>query len=153
VPAPFRYDRRFRLRAEPDALWDVLERTDCYVEWWSWLDTLDGGALRQGSTARCVVRAPLPYSLRFDVHVDEVVPHARVVTSVDGDLTGPARLEVVPASGGCEARLVWELELQDRVLRTLSVVTRPAMRWAHDRVVETGLREFERRALDGRHPA
>jgi hypothetical protein len=151
VSAPFHYDRRFRLDVPPDALWALLEGTDRYVEWWSWLQTLDGGGLRRGDVAECVVRAPLPYSLRFTVRVEDVVPRASVATRVEGDLEGPARLEITAVPGGCEARLAWELHLRDRVLRPLSGVARPAMRWAHDRVVETGLSEFRRRAIDGQH--
>lgn len=152
MPAPFRYDRRFELTVEPEIVWSALERTDLYVGWWSWLHTLEGGGLRAGETARCVVRAPLPYSLRFDVHVEEVVPMTRVVTRIDGDLVGPAQLDITRLDKGCEARLVWELELQDPVLRPLAVVTRPAMQWAHDRVVDVGFAEFQRRALDGHGP-
>jgi hypothetical protein len=146
---PFRYDRRFALDVEPDVLWSLLEQTDAYVEWWSWLESLDGGGLRVGDVSTCVVRAPLPYSLRFSVHVDEVVPAARIVTHVAGDLVGPARLEIEPTATGCDARLAWSLELHDPVLRPLARVTRPAMQWAHDRVVDVGLSEFRRRAVDG----
>ncbi len=149
MSAPFRYDRAFRLDVTPAALWTLLERTDRYVEWWSWLRTLDGGGLRPGDTASCVVRAPLPYSLRFTVRVEDVVPRVSVATRVEGDLEGPARLAITDAPGGCEARLAWELHLRDRVLRPLSSVARPAMRWAHDQVVDTGLAEFRRRAIDG----
>jgi uncharacterized protein YndB with AHSA1/START domain len=149
VPAPFRYDRRFELSVAPATLWSALEQTDRYPDWWSWLHTLEGGGLRAGDTARCVVRAPLPYSLRFDVHVEEVVPMTRVVTRIDGDLVGPAHLEITTTDLGCEARLLWELELRDPVLRPLAIVTRPAMQWAHDRVVDVGFAEFQRRALDG----
>jgi hypothetical protein len=149
LPAPFRYDRRFELTVEPAILWRALEQTDRYVDWWSWLHTFEGGGLRQGDTARCVVRAPLPYSLRFDVHVEDVVPMTRVVTRIDGDLVGPASLEIATTDGGCEARLLWDLELRAPVLRPFAVVTRPAMQWAHDRVVDVGFTEFKRRALDG----
>jgi hypothetical protein len=149
VPAPFRYDRRFSLDLVPEALWSLLEHTDRYVEWWSWLHTLEGGGLQPGDAARCVVRAPLPYSLRFTVHVDEVVRPTRVLTHVAGDLVGPARLEIEPTPAGCDARLVWSLELRDPLLRPFALVTRPAMQWAHDRVVDVGLAEFRRRAVDG----
>ena len=91
----------------------------------------------------------MPYSLTFTVHVDEVVRPTRVVTHVAGDLVGPARLEVAPSATGCDARLVWSLELRDPLLRPLATVTRPAMQWAHDRVVDVGLAEFRRRAVDG----
>jgi hypothetical protein len=149
VSTPFRYDRRFPLDISPADLWARLQRTDQYVEWWSWLQTLDGGGLHVGDVASCVVRAPLPYSLEFTVRVEEVVPEALVATHVGGDLEGPARLDITPAGSGCEARLSWELQLRDRVLGPLSSVARPAMRWAHDRVVDVGLHEFRRRAIDG----
>ena len=150
MPEPFRFDRRFELAATPDALWDVLARTDEYPQWWSWLRALEGGELREGAVAKCLVRAPLPYTLRFDVEVQRVLPKELVETTVRGDLDGPARLELSPSAGGCSARLHWSLQLRDTFLRPLSFIARPAMVWAHDRVIEMGLRDFERRALDGR---
>jgi uncharacterized protein YndB with AHSA1/START domain len=147
VPAPFRFDRRFELAASPDALWRTLARTDEYSEWWSWLRELDGGELREGAVARCVVQGPLPYVLRFDIEVEQVVPATLVATRVRGDLDGPARLEISPTPAGSAARMVWSLELRDSLLRPLSWVARPVMVWAHDRVIATGLRDFERQAL------
>jgi hypothetical protein len=55
-----------------------------------------------------------------------------------------------PRPEGSHARLVWSLQLRNPVLRSLSVVARPAMVWAHDRVVELGVAQFERRALNRR---
>jgi uncharacterized protein YndB with AHSA1/START domain len=149
MPAPFRFDRRFQLAATPEALWLTLERTDDYPTWWSWLRELEGGELREGAVARCAVQGPLPYTLRFEITVERVVAHQRIHTQVSGDLDGPARLEIEPGPGGSTARLAWSLELQDSLLRPLSWVARPAMVWAHDRVIEMGLRDFERRALNG----
>ena len=149
MPEPFRFDRSFELDATPDELWSALSATDRYPEWWSWLRVMEGGELREGSIARCVVRAPLPYTLRFDVGVEGVVAGQLVDTQVRGDLDGPARLEIEPRTGGCTARLVWSLHLRDSLLRPLAVVARPAMTWAHDRVIEMGLRQFERHALNG----
>jgi uncharacterized protein YndB with AHSA1/START domain len=149
VPGPFLFDRRFDLDTTPAELWAVLSRTDQYPIWWSWLRTLEGGDLRAGAVAHCVVRAPLPYTLRFDVAVEDVVPHQLVSTKVSGDLEGPARLEIEPRPIGCAARLAWTLNLRDTLLGPLSAVARPAMAWAHNWVVEVGFRQFERRALDG----
>jgi uncharacterized protein YndB with AHSA1/START domain len=147
MPAPFRYDRTFPMPVTPAELWAVLGRTDEYAEWWPWLRSFEGGELRTGAIAHCTVQAPLPYALHFDVHVLEVVERARVVTEVRGDLAGPARLMIAPAGTGCEARLTWELDLRAPLLRRLALVGRPLMAWAHDRIIEHGLDEFERRAL------
>jgi hypothetical protein len=160
MPAPFRYDRRFGFELPPDELWAVLARTDDYQGWWPWLRAVEAGpaaassgtALVAGTVARCAVRAPLPYTLRFDVRLVEVVPGERVDVVVTGDLDGPARLDLAAAGDGTSARLSWTLELRDRFLRPLASLGRPAMVWAHDRVIEAGLRDFERRALDRPRP-
>ncbi len=152
MAAPFRFDRRFTFDVAPGVFWDVVTRTDQYPSWWSWLREFDSDGLHAGQTARCVIRAPLPYVLRFDVHVERVVDGELVATRIDGDLEGPARLEVAPAPSGCTARLLWSLQLRDRVLRRFALVGRPAMSWAHDRIVDVGVRQFEERALDGARP-
>ena len=94
-----------------------------------------------------VIQAPLPYQLRCTVRVDVAEPPHRLCTTVDGDLAGPARLELVPDGDGAWARLAWTLEVQAPLLRTLARVGRPAMAWAHDRIVERGLVQFEGHAL------
>ena len=145
--APFRFDRTWEFPVPPDGLWAVLRRTDRYPEWWSWLRELDADGFETGATARCVIQSPLPYALRCAIHVDEMRAPATIVTTVTGDLQGPARLELRAAPDGCTARLVWALTPGSLMLRRLALVARPAMLWAHDRVVAVGVEQFRRRAL------
>jgi uncharacterized protein YndB with AHSA1/START domain len=155
VPSPFRFDRSWHFEVTPEELWTTLSHTERYREWWPWLRsfTIDGvngdgaDALTTGRTARVGIQAPLPYQLHCTVRVDDAVRNERLVTTVDGDLQGPARLELRPADGGTEARLAWEFELRAPLLRTLALLGRPAMAWAHDRIVERGLVQFEGHAL------
>jgi len=156
VPSPFRFDRAWHFEVTPDELWTTLSHTDRYREWWPWLRTftLDASngngsqdALTTGRTAQLVIQAPLPYQLHCTVHVDDAVRNERLVTTVAGDLQGPARLELRAVDGGTEARLAWEFELRAPLLRTLAILGRPAMAWAHDRIVERGLVQFEGHAL------
>ena len=149
MPSPFVFDEEFSFAVTPAEFWAAVVQTDQYPTWWTWLRRFDGEGLQAGASARCTIQAPLPYALRFTVHVDEVVPSERVETTIAGDLEGPARLEVAGDGEGCVARLAWSLHLRDPVLRRLAVFARPAMSWAHDRVVAIGLRQFEQRALAG----
>jgi hypothetical protein len=128
-------------------LWEALSRTDDYRDWWGWLRRFDGSGLAEGSTTRCEVRAPLPYSLRFEVTVVRVVPGRAVEARVSGDIAGPAELAIDARGSGSTARLWWTVDLRAPALRTASVIGRPVMQWAHDRVVATGVEEFRRRAL------
>ena len=155
MPSPFRFDRSWHFGVTPAELWSTLAHTDRYREWWPWLRAFDvdgADALTAGRSAHVVIQAPLPYQLHCTVQVADAVVHERLVTHVDGDLCGPARLELRAVDGGTEARLAWELELRARLLRTLAIVGRPAMAWAHDRIVERGLTQFEGHALRDREP-
>jgi hypothetical protein len=147
VAAPFRFDRTWWFPVPPEQLWAVLQRTDQYTTWWSWLREFDTDGFETGSTARCVIQSPLPYALRCTIHVDEMRTAEAVITTVSGDLRGPARLEVKKAIDGCSARLAWALTPDSPMLRRLATIGRPAMVWAHDHVVAIGVDQFRRRAL------
>jgi hypothetical protein len=153
VASPFRFDRSWQFEVTPEELWSTLAQTDRYREWWPWLREFDvvGDALSTGAQAHVLIQAPLPYQLRCVIHVDEAVPERILRTHVDGDLAGPARLELTPTVDGTEARLEWALELRAPILRSLARVARPAMAWAHDRIVERGLVQFEASALWARN--
>jgi Polyketide cyclase / dehydrase and lipid transport len=154
VPSPFRFDRSWHFGLGPAELWATLAQTDRYRAWWPWLREfrLDGGgdALTTGAVAHVVIQAPLPYQLRCTIRVDDATATERLATRVGGDLTGPAHLELRASEDGTDARLAWELELRAPVLRSLAIVARPAMAWAHDRIVERGLAQFEGHARRGR---
>jgi uncharacterized protein YndB with AHSA1/START domain len=146
VSRAFRLDRTLVFDREPDALWEVLSRLEDFPRWWTWLRTLEADGLTEGSTARCLIRAPIPWSLQLAVRIDRVVPGELIVAYATGDLEGPARLELAEHPAGSQVRLVWELEPR-RVLASLGLVARPVLRWGQDWVVSTGVRQFRRRAL------
>ena len=145
---PFTFDRTFDFRVAPQERWAACTRTGEFRRWWPWLRDLSGDGLVAGGRSVCVVRAPVPYTLRFTVTVRDFDAGRFVDVVVDGDLSGPARLEVGAGDdGGSTARLAWELELRRPALRTAARVGRPVMEWGHDWVVTTGVDQFLRRAL------
>ncbi len=146
MPRPFEFDRVWVFAAQPDEFYATVCQTDEFTNWWSWLRRCEIDGIATGAQARCVIQAPLPYALRITITIEDVDPGSLIATRVDGDLRGPARLEIEPHPHGCAARLVWSLELRDPVLANFSIIARPAMVWAHDRVVAAGVAEFERRA-------
>lgn len=146
---PFRFDRTWTFAVSPDELWRVLTRTEDFRRWWPWLREFSGDGLVPGGRSTCVVRAPVPYTLRFTVAVRELVPARLVDTVVAGDLAGPARLEIRAGEDGdgSVARLAWEMELCRPMLRGAARFGRPVMEWGHDWVVTTGVEQFLGRAL------
>jgi carbon monoxide dehydrogenase subunit G len=147
VGATFRYDQIFDFDVARDVLWDALNDTDRYPQWWPWLRSFDAAGLVPGTVASCAVRGPLPYTLEFDVHVEHVDAGRSIDTRVSGDLSGPARLEVSGSGAASTAQLSWAVELTMPVLSAASFVARPVLVWAHDRVVATGVEQFREHAL------
>jgi uncharacterized protein YndB with AHSA1/START domain len=145
VARPFPFERTFDLAVDAPTVWRVLERTNDYPKWWSWLESFRADGLRPG-TVDAVIRSPLGYRLCVEIAVQEVVPGRLLVTEVRGDLRGPARLELMPNGARARARLQWELELCQPLLRRVAVA-RPLMVWAHDRIVDRALLDFRQHAL------
>ncbi len=140
-------DRRFRFPVPPDAFWSALGATDRYQRWWPWLRAFQAEGLVAGDVWRCAVRSPMPYTVRFAVHLDEVVPPGLVTARVDGDITGTAKLMVGPHESGCDVRLTSTLAPSHGALALLTAIARPLVRRGHDWVLDTGARQFAERAL------
>ena len=140
-------DRRHQFAVERAELWASMCRVDRYREWWPWLRSFEASALRSGDRWRCRVQPPLPYALRFDVTIDEVVPGELVTATVSGDIAGTARLDLLDRVGGSEIRLASSLAPSNRMLRAVALAARPVVRRGHDWVLDTGARQFTERAL------
>ena len=142
-----RSDRRYRFSLPPEDLWPLLTDVRSYRTWWPWLHDLDARAFADGERWSCVVRPPLPYSLRFGLSLHDVVAGHGAAAVIDGDIVGDARIELLPTHEGCEVRLVSRLAPSNQVLRSIAAVARPVVERGHDWVLDTGLRQFRSRAL------
>jgi len=146
-----RSDRRHRFDVDGESLWSAITAVEDFSGWWPWLRRFDGERLAPGERWACTIQPPLPYALRFELEITEVVAPELVTAQVRGDLTGSARLEVRDLSGGgatrSEVRLRSDLAPTNRVLRTFAMVAKPMVRFGHDWVLDTGLQQFRSRGL------
>jgi uncharacterized membrane protein len=147
---PFRFDRSWTFGVDPSDLWAVISRPEDFPRWWSWLDSFEADGLEPGSRASFNVKAPLGYSLHFDLIIERVAPGAEIEASVDGDLAGSARLELQPVGRDTRAHLCWTLEPRSRSIVVAAIIARPLLVWSHERIVDLGVRQFEERALNPR---
>jgi hypothetical protein len=144
-----RSDRRYRFAIGPEELWPRMARVEDYQTWWPWLRHCDAEAFEPGARWTCVVQPPLPYSLRFRITLDEIDHGRFAAATIDGDITGTARIDVTPVDEGSELRLVSQLAPANTLLRAVSVVARPIARLGHDWVLDTGLRQFRASLPEG----
>lgn len=148
VTTVFYSDRAWDFGNDPDELWDRVAEVDSYESWWPWLRRFDGrGGLAEGSEWNCVVAPPLPYRVRFRLHLDRVAPGSEVHALVSGDIGGEALLTVVGNGNGSTARLRSELYPANPLLRRAGAVARPLIEWGHDWVLDEGCKQFVRRAF------
>lgn len=129
------------VQLDPAALWSKISRLEDYRTWWPWLRHFDARVLEQGETWRCTVKPPLPYSVDFRVHLDDVVEERFVAASVSGDISGLASLELRPAGSGTEIRLSSALVPRSSTLK-LAARLGPVARFGHDWIIGSGLRQF-----------
>jgi hypothetical protein len=132
-------------------VWRAFESTGEYRRWWPWLRELDADGLHPGATWHCTVRPPLPYVVRFCVHVDDVEVPTSIVTHVSGDVRGVAQL-VLEADGddATTVRLTATLDAATRWLGALARLAPPVARFGHDWVLDTGARQFAQHLTSAR---
>ena len=129
-------------------MWAALVSVERYREWWPWLRTLEADRFAAGERWRCTVQPPLPYRLRFELTLTSVVECDHVEAAVAGDITGSARVTLLPTDDGCELRLTSSLAPSAVVVRLVARVARPMSAWGHDWVLDTGVEQFRARGLD-----
>jgi hypothetical protein len=135
-------DRRYRYPVEPAVVWRALCDVPAYPTWWPWLCEFDGRRLAAGQVWTCRVRSPLRLALEFRLRIDRVDDGHGVAASLTGELEGPATLTVSHRGDGTEIRLVSQLTPRGPGLGTLATIAAPLARWAHDRLIDTGARQF-----------
>lgn len=137
-----RSDRTYEFPAEPDVIWARLDRVEDYRMWWPWLRHLEANQLKTGETWDCVIKPPVPWSIRVLVEITEAVPARLISARVTGDVAGEGQLDLQPHAGGSELRIRSRLAPSSPVLRAAAYLAAPLSRFGHDWVLDTGSRQF-----------
>ena len=139
-------DRRYFFAFGRDEFWQRISHVGDFPTWWPWLRTFDGVRMGTGDVWSCAVHPPAPYVVRFEILLDEVVPETSIAARISGDIVGRAELSIDGDGSGCSARLVADLAPAKQSLRIMSVVARPMVRFGHNWVLDTGVRQFAERS-------
>jgi len=135
----------------PERFWDTISRTDDYRSWWPWLREFEADGFRQGATWKAVIQSPLPYVLRVQLVLEEIVECERLAARVTGDLEGWATLDMSATDGGSAVDIEWDMRPRSRAMQMAAVLARPLLRWSHEWVLARGLDQFRQRALSQSH--
>ncbi len=134
--------------APPEAVFDVLADGSTYPRWWKpvYISTkADDGPPELGKVVRHHFKGRLPYTLRVTTTTVGLERPHRIEVETDGDLRGTGIWTLEPSeSGGTHVCFDWRVHADRKLLRALTPVLRPALRWNHSWAIA--------RAMDGLEP-
>ena len=120
--------------APREAVFDAIADARTYPEWWKpvYIDVDADGEPALGKESRQHFKGRLPYHLHTRSRIVALdAPHV-IEGEVDGDLRGHGRWTLTDTpGGGTHVRFDWRVHADRRLLRILTPVLRPALRWNH----------------------
>ena len=132
--------------APPEPVFDAIADATTYPDWWRpvYLSAEADGPLRVGRVAREHFKGRLPYHLRTRTRTVRLErPHV-IEGETDGDLRGRGvwTLDALPG-GGTHVRFDWRVHADRALLRVLTPVLRPALRWNHNWAIARAIEGLE----------
>jgi quercetin dioxygenase-like cupin family protein/uncharacterized protein YndB with AHSA1/START domain len=133
--------------ASPGATFAALSDARSYPDWWRpvYIDVDAEGPPELGKVSRQHFKGRLPYHLHTRSKTVRLEPPHVIAADVDGDLRGHGEWTLTPLPGDrTHVRFDWRVHADRRLLRALTPVLRPALRWNHNWAIA--------RAVDGLEP-
>ncbi|MEO8686971.1 MAG: SRPBCC family protein [Solirubrobacteraceae bacterium] len=120
--------------APREAVFAAIADARTYPDWWKpvYIDVDAEGEPALGKESRQHFKGRLPYHLHTRSRIVALeAPHV-IEGEVDGDLRGRGGWTLTDApGGGTHVRFDWRVHADRRLLRILTPVLRPALRWNH----------------------
>lgn len=149
---PYVFIDQWEVAAPPEAVFDAIADARSYPQWWRpvYLDVESDGPPEVGKESRQHFKGRLPYHLHTRSVIVALDPPRTITADVDGDLRGRGTWTLTPTPRGTHVRFDWQVMADRRLLRVLTPVLRPLLRWNHNwaiaRAIE-GLEPYARRNL------
>jgi uncharacterized protein YndB with AHSA1/START domain len=148
---PYVFVDEWDVAAPPQAVFSALADARTYPVWWRpvYIDVESDGPAALGKESRQHFKGRLPYHVRTRSVITVLDPPRTIAAEVDGDLRGTGTWTLTPTATGTHVRFDWQVHADRRLLRVLTPVLRPLLRWNHNwaiaRAIE-GLEPFAQRA-------
>jgi polyketide cyclase/dehydrase/lipid transport protein len=141
----YRFLDRWLVDAPIDRVYETIGDPLGYAHWWT--DFViqaegDAGEPRPGKQNRLLVKAFLPYKVRFGLEVLEAERPSRILSRLSGDFDGTGEWRLTETPAGTEAVLDWRPEVNKPLINYLTPVLRPLFRANHVWAMKRGERQL-----------
>jgi uncharacterized protein YndB with AHSA1/START domain len=129
----------------------VLADATTYPAWWRpvYVDVEADGPPGVGQVARQHFKGRLPYHLRTSTRTVVHDPPHVLEGETTGDLRGHGRWTLTPIDGGTHVRFDWRVHADRPLLRVLTPLLRPVLRWNHAWAIARAMEGLEPYVRDG----
>ena len=141
----YRFLDRWLVPAPIERVYDTLGDVAGYGRWWTDFvieATGDEGEPRPGKRNRLLVKAYLPYKVRFGMEVLEAEKPRRILSRLSGDFDGTGEWRLTETAEGTEAVLDWRPQVNKPLIRYLTPLLRPLFRSNHVWAMKRGERQI-----------
>jgi uncharacterized protein YndB with AHSA1/START domain len=144
--------------APRDVVFDAIADARTYPEWWTpvYIDVDAEGEPALGKESRQHFKGRFPYHLHTRSRIVVLEPPETIAAEVVGDLAGRGEWTLTEAGAGTHVRFDWRVTADRPLLRALTPVLRPALRWNHAWAIARateGLEPYARRRAAERRVA
>ena len=124
-----------------EQVFDALADARTYPDWWKpvYKEVEADGPPEVGAVARHYFQGRLPYKLRTTARITRYERPTVVESEVEGDLRGHGIWTLTRADGRVHVRFDWRVYADRPLLRYLTLVLRPALRWNHNWAIKRGM--------------
>lgn len=133
---------QWRIDAPLASVWQAINDPTGWPRWWPYVAAVDklatGDADGIGARYRFHWTSRLPYSIRIDTHVVEVVRQQLIRAAASGDLDGEGTWRLRSDGDATEVEYTWRVTLDRAWMRRLAPLLRPAFAWNHNAVMAAG---------------
>jgi uncharacterized protein YndB with AHSA1/START domain len=151
VAAAYVFVDEWDVDAPATAVFDAIADARTYPGWWRpvYIAVEADGPPAVGRVSRQHFKGRLPYHLRTRSRITRLEPPHVIGADVDRDLRGRGLWTLTDVPGGTHVRFDWRVHADRPLLRALTPILRPALRWNHAWAIaraQEGLEPFARAA-------
>jgi carbon monoxide dehydrogenase subunit G len=132
----------WKFRAPRETVWDAIEAYPHWPRWWPAIAVAHqispGAADGLGEVAEVVFRTKLGYRIRFRTRTTHRQAPAELEVRTEGELEGTGRWRLTSEGDTTVVRYVWDVQTRPLWMNLLAPLLRPAFKWNHDQVMQSG---------------